>query len=87
MAWFRDRAFVAPDAIALGILADRNPILRLMRLGLFLIRFLGAKLHPRVAIVRFLVNDLQRGRCGPGTKRVVHETIKALSKRVTFRVF
>ena len=58
MAWFRDRAFVAPDAIALGILADRNPIFSLLKLGLFFIRFFRAKLHPGVAIVRFLLNDL-----------------------------
>src|SRR4029077_461200 len=87
MAWFGHRTFVAPDPIPLGILTDGDPIFRLLRLNLFLIRFFGAKLHPRVAIVRFLLNDLQRGRCGLRTKRVMHETIKPFSNRVTFRIF
>jgi hypothetical protein len=87
MAWFGHGTFVAPDPIALGILTDGNPIFRLLRLGLLFIRFLGTKLHPRIAIVRFLLNDLKRGRCGLRTKRVVHETIKTLSNSVTFRIF
>src|SRR5438034_4444796 len=87
MAWFGYRTVVATDAIAFGILADRNPIFCLLRLGLLLIRFFGAELHPLVAIVRFLLNDLQSGRCGLGTKRVVHETIKPMINRVAFRVF
>src|SRR4029077_6706889 len=68
MAWFGHRALVASDPIALGILTDSNPIFRLLRLGFLFIRSFGAKLHPRVAIMRFLFNDLQGGRCGLGTK-------------------
>src|SRR5580765_4177935 len=87
MAWFGQRTFVAPNPIPLGILADGNPIFRLLRLDLFLVGFFWLKLHPRIAIVRFLLNDLQRRRCGLGTKRVVHEAIHPLSNRVAFRIF
>jgi len=69
-------------AIALGVLAQGNPIVRLLKLALFLIRGFGAKMHPRFAIARFLLNDFERGQCGLGPKWVVHESVNASKRRL-----
>src|SRR5690242_2908173 len=77
---FRHRAFVAPDAIALGVLAHSNPIFGLLKLVLFFARDFAAKMRPRCAIVCFLLNNFQPGQGGVRTNGVVHETVNA-SKR------
>src|SRR5205814_5383530 len=82
MARLRHRAFVAPDAIALGILAYRNPIVDLLKLALFHIRVFGAEMHPRFTTACVRLNHSERGQFGLGPKRVVHETVNASKRRL-----
>ena len=85
MTWLGYRTFVAPDSVAFWILTDNNPIFCLLRLALCLVRFLGPKLHPRFAIVCFLLNELQLRRRGVGTKRVMDESEHAQKRRLFAR--
>src|SRR6266566_5910830 len=79
---FRHRAFVVPDAIALGVLAPSNPIFGLLKLVLFFARDFAAKMRPRCAIVCFLLKNFEPGQCGFGTNRVVYESVNASKRRL-----
>ena len=82
MSRFSHRAFVAVDAIALRVLAKRNPIVHLLKLALFHIRVFGAKMHPRFTTACFLLNHSERGQFGFDPKRVVDETVNASKRRL-----
>src|SRR5437870_2244455 len=76
VARFRHWTFVAPHAVALRVHANRNPVFHLLKLGFFLSRTFGAKMHPPFAIARFLLIDLEHRPRGVRAKRIVDESIE-----------